>query len=229
MKKLLVSLICLLMLTSCGELESFFEAAESFLEENEDFLESPDYPVVTYNIENAADGEYTVVYQLRTGFPDTVVDVEVKKSDDVIYAYSMDWNGTTSIPEDTSDWNKCTSLPEKIVYLFEYDGGDVYYIQNNTGLLMNGTPYDPLCDIVYDGENVPDFMDNNNSICISSIDNSGAGNPESWSKTFEAASEFLQENITEQEIVDIFDSCGYDDEYIFEIYNYKGEIENDQT
>ncbi|MBO5163736.1 MAG: hypothetical protein J6B75_04745 [Ruminococcus sp.] len=221
MKKLLVSLICLLTLTSCGETKAFLDAAESFLEENEDLFES--YPVVTYDIENAVDGNYTVVYQLRTGFPDTNVDVEIKKSDDVIYAYSMDWNGTTNIPEDTSDWNDCTSLPEKIVYLFDYDGGDVYYVQNNAGLMTNGTPYDPICQIVYDGENVPDFMNSNNSICINNIDN----NSDSWREKFEAASEVLQENITEQEIVDIFDNCGYDDKYMFEIYNYKGEIEND--
>ena len=41
----------------------------------------------------------------------------------------------------------------------------------------------------------------------------------------EDISDFLQENITEQEIADIFDKCEYDDKYIFEIYNYKGEIE----
>jgi len=212
MKKLSALLICLFTLTSCGVTEPFLEAIESFLEE------SPDYPGVTYEIEN---GKYTVVYQLRTGFPDTNVDVEVKKSDDVIYKYSSEWNGTTSIPEDTSSWNKCTSLPEKIVHVFDYDDGDVYYVQNNTGLLMNGTPYDPICEIVYDGENVPDFMNSNNSICINNIDNSFIGNPESWSKKFECASEFLRENITEQEITDIFDKCGYDDKYILEVYNYE--------
>ncbi len=215
MKKLSALLICLFTLTSCGVTEYFLEATESFLEK------SPDYPVVTYEIENIVDGKYTVVYQLRTGFPDTLVDVEVKKSDDVIYKYGTDWDGTTSIPEDTSSWNKSTSLPEKVVYLFGYDGEDVYYVQNNTGLLMNGTAYDPLCFVVYDGENVPDFMDNDNSICINSIDNSGIGNLESWSKEFKSASEFLRENITEQEIIDIFDKCGYDDQYIFEIYNYE--------
>ncbi|MDE6539222.1 MAG: hypothetical protein K2K66_03435 [Ruminococcus sp.] len=35
-------------------------------------------------------------------------------------------------------------------------------------------------------------------------------------------SEFLHENITEQEIIDIFDKCGYDDQYIIEIYRYSG-------
>lgn len=207
MKKLSALLICMLMLTSCGVTESFLEATESFLEENESFFESPDYPVVTYEIENAVDGIYNVSWQNSTGFPDTELNVEIKKGDKIIHKYGCDDKG-----------NK--SRPEKVVHLFEYDSGDIFYIQNYTGSLMNGTEYAPLCNIIYDGENILDFMDNNNSICINNIDNSGIGNPESWSKKFEAASKFLQENITEQETIDIFDKCGYDSTYILEIYNY---------
>lgn len=193
MKKLSALLICMLMLTSCGVTESF--------------LESPDYPVVTYEIKNAVDGVYNVAWQNSTGFPDTKLNVEIKKGDKVIYKYGCDDKG-----------NK--SRPEKVVHLFEYDGGDVYYIQNNTPSPYGSNVSEPLCFVVYDGENVPDFMDNNNSICINNIDNSGIGNSESWSKKFESASEFLRENITEQEIADIFDKCGYDNTYILEIYNY---------
>lgn len=215
MKKLSALLICMLMLTSCGTTESFLEATESFLEENESFFESPDYPVVTYEIKNAVDGVYNVTWQNSTGFPDTKLNVEIKKRDKVIYKYGCDDKGDKS-------------RPEKVVHLFEYDGGDIYYVQNNTPSSYGRTiVYKPLCFVVYDGENVYDFMDNNNSICINNIDNSFIENPELWNEKFESASEFLHENITEQEIVDIFDKCGYDSTYIFEIYNYKGEKEND--
>lgn len=193
MKKLSTLLIYLLMFTSCGTTESFFE--------------STDYPVVTYEIENSVDGVYNVTWQNSTGFPDTILNVEVKKDDKVIYKYVCDEKGNQS-------------RPEKVVHLFEYDGGDVYYIQNNTPSPYGSGVSKPLCFVVYDSENVPDFMDNNNSICINNIDNSGIGNPELWSKTFESASEFLRENITEQEIVDIFDKYGYDNTYILKIYNY---------
>ncbi|MCM1472990.1 MAG: hypothetical protein NC040_02950 [Muribaculaceae bacterium] len=220
MKKLSALLICLFMLTSCGKAEIILGATETFLEE---YMSHTDYPVVTYEIENIVDGKYTVVYKLRTGFPDTIVDVKVKQFGDVIYKHSTDWKGTIDIPEDTSTWNNSETLPEKIVYLFEYDGGNVYYIQNNTPSSYGRTiVYKPLWFVVYDGENVPDFMDNNNSICINNIDNRVTGNPELWSKKFESASEFLQENMTEQEIIDIFDKCGYDDQYILEIYRYSG-------
>lgn len=199
MKKLSALLICLFILTSC-EYEEYF----------------PDYPVVKYEIENSVDGKYTIVYQLRTGFPDTAVDVEVKKSDNTIYKYGTDWNGTTIIPENTSDWNKCVSLPEKVVYLFEYNGGDIYYVQNNTPSSYGSNVYGPSCKIVYDGENVPDFMDCYNYISIN------MNNDERRQEKLKNTSEFLRENITEQEITDIFDKCGYDDTYIFEIYRYSG-------
>lgn len=185
MKKLSALLICLFMLVSC-EYEEYF----------------PDYPVVTYEIQNSNDEKYNIQYQLRTGFPDTAVDVKVKKSDDVIYEYSTDWKETTTIPENTSDWNKCVSLPEKVAYLFDYDGGEVYYIQNNTSLPYGTHIYNPSCKIIYDGENIPDFMNTYTDKDVKTAD-------------------FLRENITEQEIIDIFGKCGYDDTYILEMYRFK--------
>lgn len=208
MKKLFALLICMMMLSSCGVTESFLEATESFLEENKD----PDYPVVTYEIENAVDGVYNVSWQNSTGFPDTKLNVEIKKGDKIIHKYGCDDKG-----------NK--SRPEKVVHLFEYDGGDVYYIQNYTPEPYGSNVSKPLCFVIYDSENILDFMDNDNSICINNIDNiNNAGNPDYRDEKFKTASEFLQENITEQEIVDIFYKYGYDDQYIFKIYNYnKGE------
>lgn len=201
MKKLFALLICMMMLSSCG-------VTESFLEENKD----PDYPVVTYEIENAVDGVYNVSWQNSTGFPDTKLNVEIKKGDKIIHKYGCDDKG-----------NK--SRPEKVVHLFEYDGGDVYYIQNYTPEPYGSNVSKPLCFVIYDSENILDFMDNDNSICINNIDNiNNAGNPDYRDEKFKTASEFLQENITEQEIVDIFYKYGYDDQYIFKIYNYnKGE------
>lgn len=196
MKKLSALLICLLMFTSCG-------VVESFLEENESFFESPDYPVVTYEIENAVDGVYNVTWQNSTGFPDTILNVEVKKGDKVIYKYSCDEKGNES-------------RPEKVVHLFEYDDGNVYYVQNYASLLQNGTVSDYLTKIVYDGKNVPDFMDYDNWVSI----NIGNYNSEYRQEQLRKTSKFLRENITEQEIADIFDKCGYDDTYILEIYNY---------
>lgn len=208
MKKLFALLICMMMLSSCGVTESFLEATESFLEENKD----PDYPVVTYEIENAVDGVYNVSWQNSTGFPDTKLNVEIKKGDKIIHKYGCDDKG-----------NK--SRPEKVVHLFEYDDGDVYYIQNYTPEPYGSNVSKPLCFVIYDSENILDFMDNDNSICINNIDNiNNAGNPDYRDEKFKTASEFLQENITEQEIVDIFYKYGYDDQYIFKIYNYnKGE------
>lgn len=198
----------MMMLSSCGVTESFLEATESFLEENKD----PDYPVVTYEIENAVDGVYNVSWQNSTGFPDTKLNVEIKKGDKIIHKYGCDDKG-----------NK--SRPEKVVHLFEYDDGDVYYIQNYTPEPYGSNVSKPLCFVIYDSENILDFMDNDNSICINNIDNiNNAGNPDYRDEKFKTASEFLQENITEQEIVDIFYKYGYDDQYIFKIYNYnKGE------
>ncbi|MDE6672376.1 MAG: hypothetical protein K2K16_09270 [Ruminococcus sp.] len=190
------------------------ETTEKFLEETH-----TDYPVVTYEIENIVDGKYTVVYKLRTGFPDMNVDVEIQKSYDVIYKYSSDWDGPIDIPEDISVWNTCVTLPEKIVYLFEYDGGDVYYIQNNTPSSYGRTfVYKPMCTIVYDGENVPDCMERNNSLCI----DMDKFNAEYEQETIRKTAGFLHENISEQEIIDIFDNCGYDNQYILDIYRYSG-------
>ncbi|MDE6502620.1 MAG: hypothetical protein K2L10_11090 [Ruminococcus sp.] len=206
MKKLSALIICLFMLTSCGAIKMVLD----FIEEAH-----TDYPVITYEIENTVDGKYTVTYQLRTGFPDTAVDVEIKKSDDVIYKYDTDWKGTTNI-ENISVWNKTETLPEKIVYLCEYDGGDVYYVQNNTPLPYGSNISKPMCKIVYDGENIPDFMGYDNSLCISEY--KLAHQQETIRKT----AEFLQENISKQEIIDIFNKCGYDDKYILDIYRYSG-------
>ena len=203
------------MLTSCGTIEMVLETTENFLEE---YTSHTDYPVVTYEIENKVDGKYTVTYQLRTGFPDTLVDIEIKKSDDIIYKYGTDWKDSTNIG-DILYWNTNDVLPEKIVYLFEYDGGDVYYIQNNTPLSTDRViPYKPMCKIVYDGENVPDCMEYHNSLWIDMY----VFNSEHEQETIRKTSEFLHENISEQEIIDIFDKCGYDDQYILEIYRYSG-------
>lgn len=84
MKKIFALSICLFMLASC-EYEELFEASE--------------YPVQNYEISNAADGVYSIKYQERTGFPDQCVDVEVKKSDDIVYKYSTDWKGDRVLPE----------------------------------------------------------------------------------------------------------------------------------
>lgn len=203
------------MFTSCGAVEMVLETTENFLEK---YKSDTDYHVITYEIENTVDGKYTVTYQLRTGFPDTAVDVEIKKSDDVIYKYDTDWKGTTNI-EYISVWNKTETLPEKIVYLFEYNGGDVYYVQNNTPLSTGRvTSYKPMCKIVYDGENVPNCMGYDNYLCI----DMDTFNAEYKQETIRKTAGFLHENISEQEIIDIFNKCGYDDKYILDIYRYFG-------
>ncbi|MDE6796810.1 MAG: hypothetical protein K2J36_02185 [Ruminococcus sp.] len=201
------------MLTSCGKIEMILETTEKFLEETH-----TDYPVVTYEIENIVDGKYTVVYKLRTGFPDMNVDVEIQKSYDVIYKYSSDWDGPINIPEDISVWNTCVTLPEKIVYLFEYDGGDVYYIQNNILLPYGNRISKPMCKIVYDGENVPDCMGNHNDLWV----DLNTPYTEHERETIRKTAGFLHENISEQEIIDIFDKCEYDNHYILDIYRYSG-------
>ncbi len=197
MKKIFALSICLFMLASC-EYEELFEASE--------------YPVQNYEISNAADGVYSIKYQERTGFPDQCVDVEVKKSDDIVYKYSTDWKGDRV-------------LPEKIVHLFEYDGGDVFYIQNYTPEPYGNNVYEPECYIVYNGNERPDFFGYKDYVNINFKDNI----PENRQEELESAAEFLNENITEQEIVEVFDKCGYDSTYILKSYNYKGEKENDQT
>lgn len=192
MKKLSALLICLFMLTSCGKAEIILGATETFLEE---YKSHEDYPVVTYDMQNSNGEKYNIQYQLRTGFPDMSVDIEIKKSGNIIYKYSTEWKDSTAIPEDTSVWNNCVSLPEKIAYLFEYDGGGVYYMQNNAPENDN-----PLCNII--GENIPDFM-------------------HTYTEKDRKTADFLHENITEQEIIDIFGKCGYDDTYILEMYRFK--------
>lgn len=89
------------------------------------------------------------------------------------------------------------NYPEKAVNLFD----DVYYIENRT--VENR---ETLFYIARDGKIYPDFMQSDEN---------------SKQEQLEYISNFLRENITEQEIIDIFGKCGYDDKYILEIYGFK--------
>lgn len=89
-------------------------------------------------------------------------------------------------------WN----YPEKAVNLFD----DVYYIENRTVENMETLFY-----IAKDGKIYPDFMQSDEN---------------SRQEQLEYISDFLRENITEQEIIDIFGKCGYDDMHILEMYRF---------
>ena len=95
------------------------------------------------------------------------------------------------------------NYPEKVVNLF--DG--VYYVENRE---VEGK--ETVFYIAKDGTIYPDFTQVDEQIRQGQL---------------EYISDFLHDNITEQKIADIFDKCRYDDKYILEIYNYKGEKEND--
>lgn len=192
LSKLILPFFCLCFLTSC---------------------ENTEYPVESYKIQNPVDGEYAVEYQEQTGFPDTGLKVEIKKSDRTIHEYSSDFG--------------YDHLPEKITCLFEYEGGDFYYIENRT-VGHDDSESEPLCYIAYDGNNedISDIMGYNYRLQIN-ID-AIYDLTEYWQDKLNSISDLLQKNITEQEIKDIFNNCGYDSTCILEIYNYdKGEKEND--
>ena len=88
------------------------------------------------------------------------------------------------------------NYPEKVVNLFN----GVYYVENRE--VKNE---ETLFYIAKDGKIYPDFMQSNE---------------QSKQEQLEYISDFLHENISEQEIIDIFDKCGYDDQYILDIYRY---------
>lgn len=89
------------------------------------------------------------------------------------------------------------NYPEKAVNLFD----NIYYIENRA--VENR---ETLFYIAKDGKIYPDFMQSDET---------------SKREQLEYISDFLRENITEQEIIDIFGKCGYDDTYILEIYRFK--------
>lgn len=190
--KVFLPFICLCFLTSC---------------------ENTEYPVESYEIQNPVDGEYAVEYQEQTGFPDTGLKVEIKKSDRTILEYSSDFG--------------YDRLPEKITYLFEYEGGDFYYIENRS-VGHDDSESEPLCYIAYDGynEEIRDILlyGNRSQINIDAIYNMTEYTQDKLSDL----SDLLRKNITEQEIIDIFNNCGYDSTCILDLYNYeKGEKKND--
>lgn len=174
MKKLSALLICACMLVACGDNSI-----------SHDYTEKK-----KYDIENAVDGKYTVVYTQTSAIPDDRLDIKIKKDDDVIFTFRTDAKGQYK-------------LPEKVAYLFDYNGEKVYYVQNykqeNSGI----TESEPFCWISRCSDNDCVSMDIN-----------------SENEELRKTSEFLRENITEQEIVDIFNKCGYDDTYILEMYRY---------
>ncbi len=90
------------------------------------------------------------------------------------------------------------NYPAKVVNLF--DG--VYYVENR-----EVEDKETLFYIAKDGTMYPDFTQADEQLRQDQLEN---------------ISDFLQENITEQKIADIFDKCGYDDQYILEIYRYSG-------
>lgn len=91
------------------------------------------------------------------------------------------------------------NYPEKVVNLF--DG--VYYVENRE---VEGK--ETVFYIAKDGTIYPDFTD------FTQVDE------RTRQRQLEYISDFLHDNITEQEIADIFEKCGYDDSYILKIYKY---------
>lgn len=172
--------------------------------------EVTEYPVESYEVSNVVDGIYTVEYQERTGFPDQNVDIKIRKSNNIISKYN------TKLKYDYQ-------YPDKILYLFEYENGDFYYIEGRSGGLPTKSD-EPFCCIVYDGDNdkLHALMEGNYKfqVNIDAYYDKDGNIDEYWHEKLNDISEILQENITEQEIIDIFNRCEYDSTYILEIYNY---------
>ena len=145
-----------------------------------------------YYIENSVDGKYTVLYTETSAIPDNLLYIKIKKDDDIIFTFRTDAKGQYR-------------LPEKVACLFDYDGEKVYYIQNHPR-----EEDKPFCWLSRCFDDAPVSID------ISDSDS------EHKQEELSYISEFLQENISEQEIIDIFDKCGYDNQYILDIYRYSG-------
>ncbi|MDE6520621.1 MAG: hypothetical protein K2K91_09265 [Ruminococcus sp.] len=193
MKKLSALLICACMLVSCGNDGIIYNTIEK----------------KKYDIENAVDGKYTVVYTETPALPDDLLDIKIKKDDDVIFTFGTDVKGKYK-------------LPEKVAYLFDYDGEKIYYVQNYTRESVGMTKYEPFCWLSCSNEKrCFDFNNNPKHVAMDYVSiNISDSDSEYEQEELAYISEFLQENITEQEIADIFDKCGYDDTYILEIYKY---------
>ncbi|MDE7364090.1 MAG: hypothetical protein K2N27_04270 [Ruminococcus sp.] len=88
------------------------------------------------------------------------------------------------------------NYPAKVVNLFD----STYYVENHKVEDKETAFY-----IAKDGTMYPDFVQTDEQV---------------RQEQLEYISDFLRENITEQEIADIFDKCGYDNTYILEIYGY---------
>ncbi len=88
------------------------------------------------------------------------------------------------------------NYPEKVINLFD----SVYYVENR-----EVEDKETLFYIAKDGTMYPDFVQTDE---------------QAKQEQLEYISDFLHDNITEREIADIFDRCGYDDKYILEIYKY---------
>ncbi|MDE5569251.1 MAG: hypothetical protein K2J47_06655 [Ruminococcus sp.] len=194
MKKLSVLLICVCTLVSCGNGGISHNSIEK----------------KKYDIENAVDGKYTVVYTETSALLDDLLDIKIKKDDDVIFTFGTDVKGQYK-------------LPEKVAYLFDYDGEKIYYVQNYTRESVGMTKYEPFCWLSCSNEKrCFDFNNNPKHVAMDYVSiNISDSDSEYEQEELVYVSEFLQENITEQGIVDIFDKCGYDSTYILEIYNYK--------
>lgn len=176
------------MLTSCGEAN----------------MDNVPIEKKKYNIENAVDGIYNVVYTQTSAIPDDLLNINVKKDNDIIFKFRTDAKGQYR-------------LPEKIAYLFDYDGEKVYYVQNYTQEPFGMTEFEPLCWLSCSNEKRCFEFNNNPAAYYVSIN---VNDSEYQQENLIYISEFLKKNITEQEITDIFDRCGYDDKYILDIYNY---------
>lgn len=193
MKKLSVLLIYACTLVSCGSSGI-----------SHDYIEKK-----KYDIENAVDGKYTVIYTETSALPDDLLDIKIKKDDDVIFTFGTDVKGQYK-------------LPEKVAYLFDYDGEKIYYVQNYTRESVGMTKYEPFCWLSCSNEKrCFDFNNNPKHVAMDYVSiNISDFDSEYEQEELVYVSEFLRENITEQEIVDIFDNVEYDDTYILEIYRY---------
>ena len=152
-----------------------------------------EYTTDSYTINNNLNECYRVDYTEKSGFPDHSVEIVISDGNDTIIDYTTKY--------------KLQFLPTSIVYLFDDDRNEYYYIANEVSssivVKMNGTTDYTIVDDVFELD--IDFTDTSK---------------EYISDYYLLASK-MRKSLKEQDITEKFQTCGYDYSRVLQVYFLK--------
>lgn len=154
------------------------------------FIKSDGSSVKNVMVNNLKE-EYEILYSVHSGFPDSSVNIEIYKSNKKIAEYSTQYDDR--------------HMPQEIVFLFEYEEDEYYYIGTDEANFINVFRSGQAEQIGLEYEQLRLRED------YSALS-------ENMKSEYHEISKILQINFTETEIKGIFDKCSYDDEEIMKIY-----------